>query len=209
VDVGPLARVYSWLERLVYRGDLQRARCAHLESLKKPQRVLIIGEGDGRFLQVFVERFWECERIDVVEPSGRMCEVARGRIGERAGVRFHECPLAVFDQGREYDLIVTHFFFDCFDAAGQRETVGTVRRLIAEKGVLLLADFQFPKNGMFARLRARFLLRTMYVFFGITSGLKTTSLIDPDSALLAAGFLLDDRNVSNRGFLRSDRWVVS
>ena len=206
MDVSPLARVYAGLERLVYRGDLQRARCAHLEGLSEPNRVLIIGEGDGRFLRAFVERFCGCDRIDVVEPSARMCGVARARIGERAEVRFYECALAAFEEAGKYDLIVTHFFFDCFDAAGQRGAVAAVRRLIADNGVLLLADFQLPEKGMLARLRARFLLRTMYAFFRMTSGLQTKALIDPDAALLAAGFLLDSREVSNRGFLRSDKW---
>ena len=142
MDVSPLARVYAGLERLVYRGDLQRARCAHLEGLSEPNRVLIIGEGDGRFLRAFVERFCDCDRIDVVEPSARMCGVARARIGERAEVRFYECALAAFEEAGKYDLIVTHFFFDCFDAAGQRGAVAAVRRLIADNGVLLLADFR-------------------------------------------------------------------
>lgn len=166
----------------------------------------MVGEGDGRFLHAFVEKFAKCERIDVIEPSARMCAVARGRIGEMVGVKFHQCAFDVFEGGGKYDLIVAHFFFDFFDAPEQRQVAGRMVSLLESGGTLLIADFQMPEKGWLAQVRARVLLRVMYGFFRLCCGLRTRVLSDPDEALREAGMELEARVVSNAGFLRSDRW---
>jgi hypothetical protein len=50
---GRLAWVYEGLERLVYGSLLQRARLAFIDSLAPCKRILILGEGDGRFYWLF------------------------------------------------------------------------------------------------------------------------------------------------------------
>jgi hypothetical protein len=50
---GRLAWVYEGLERLIYGGLLQRARLAFIDSLAPCKRILILGEGDGRFYWLF------------------------------------------------------------------------------------------------------------------------------------------------------------
>ena len=48
-----LAPYYRWLEGFTFGGVLQRARCAGLRWWKgeSPRRVLLLGDGDGRFLR--------------------------------------------------------------------------------------------------------------------------------------------------------------
>ena len=47
---GRLAYVYEGLERTVFGGLLTRARNACLDELDEADTILILGEGDGRFL---------------------------------------------------------------------------------------------------------------------------------------------------------------
>ena len=49
-----LAKVYWFLEWALFRGDLQRARTCLLEMLPECKRMLILGDGDGRYLREFV-----------------------------------------------------------------------------------------------------------------------------------------------------------
>ena len=206
MNVDRIAGSYALIERMVYRGALQRARCCYLNEIDAPARVLIIGEGDGRFLEALLARFPDCG-VDVVEPSGRMIALAQKRIGESGAVKFHQCDFESFS-GVDYDLVATHFFFDCFDESGQQRAAEKVVRLLGRGGVCLLSDFQMPKKGVFARMRARLLLKVMYRFFGITSGLKTRVLVDSQIALNAMGMRLQARQEMNCGFLRADRWGV-
>ena len=49
-----LARPYRWLERAVFGGRLQRARCAHMQTFLAAESILLLGEGDGRFLEALL-----------------------------------------------------------------------------------------------------------------------------------------------------------
>src|SRR5579864_5277091 len=108
-----LARWYRWLEYCAFGGALRRRREAFLFELGNPQKVLVLGDGDGRFLQVF-EALYPQARIDAVDVSAKMIELAKTR-AER--VAFHACDAREFVFGEEYDLAVAHFFFDCFEEA--------------------------------------------------------------------------------------------
>ena len=45
-----LAPHYRWMERILAGEKLQRCRTAHLDSVNTAERVLLAGEGNGRFL---------------------------------------------------------------------------------------------------------------------------------------------------------------
>lgn len=201
-----VARCYRALEWLIYGNALQSARVAHLGYLRGDRlRVLILGDGDGRFLEALLKVLPRAE-VDVVEASARMIELARRRVGDVDGVRFHHCRVDEFSATGSFDLVVSHFFLDCFKESGIKAVAEMVRGVLAEGGTWFVSDFQVPQAGVLNRVRAKVLLWVMYRFFGLTAGIEARRLIDPQPLLEATDFTLEARIVSNAGFLRADRW---
>ncbi len=200
-----VAPFYRTLERLVFGDQLQQARLAFVRDLPTPRRVLIVGEGDGRFLAEFV-RVHPGAKIDCVDASARMIALARSRLGAGAEVNFVQADLREFSLEKDcYDLVVTHFFLDCFAGVALREMVQKLANAATAQAAWLLADFRIPEAG-WRRLYARFSIRAMYLFFRLTSGLGTRRLEDPSPALQAAGFERAQQRLARCGTIKAELW---
>jgi hypothetical protein len=104
-----------------------------------------------------------------------------------------------------YDLIVTHFFLDCFSEARITDIVNRLSRAATPNATWLLADFCMPA-GAFARIRAGLWLAAMYRFFRFTSGIEARALDDPSSFLRTAGFALVTQHLFRGGMVKSELW---
>ena len=109
-----IASSYRWLEYAAFGPALEQARFDFLSHAAQARRVLILGEGDGRFLA----RLLECNpraSVAVIESSARMIQLARQRVppDDRTRVEFHHLDAACqpWPEG-PFDLAVTHFFLD-------------------------------------------------------------------------------------------------
>ncbi len=113
-----VARVYRWLEYIVFGHALERARVRWIDDLDGPTRGLVIGEGDGRFIYHLAQK-WPSLKIDCVEASAEMIELARRRLQslrtDASTIRFIQEDIRDWLPVGSYDLVVTHFFLDCFD----------------------------------------------------------------------------------------------
>ena len=58
---------------------LQKARNRWIDRIAPPKRALVLGEGDGRFVCELLRVHGEA-RVDCVDASGRMLEIARQRV---------------------------------------------------------------------------------------------------------------------------------
>ena len=121
-------------------------------------------------------------------------------------VRFHFADIRDWTPNcRNYDLIVTHFFLDCFD----RVQLPIVIEKIAAATVLnarwLISDFVCPSNGL-RRIHATIYLRAMYSFFRCVANLETRKLIDPSPMVRALGFELREREDMRFGLVSSQFW---
>lgn len=204
-----LAPHYRWME-LVMAGDkLQRCRTAFLPDTSDADSVLILGEGNGRFL-------FECRkvlssaRITCVDSSSRMLQLARSRLERRGlsaeGIQFiHADALSWKPPERSFDLIATHFFLDCFRAEQLGPLVTKLTRACRPRSRWLLADFQIPAGGI-NRWRARLIHWIMYCFFRLATRLPAKHLTVPDPILASNGFILRRRRVTEWELLRSDLW---
>lgn len=104
-----------------------------------------------------------------------------------------------------FDLIVTHFFLDCFSRAELAALVPRIAASATADARWLLADFREPERG-WRRWRGRAALALMYGFFRITAGLSASRLTPPDEFLEAGGFRLAARRLANFELVHSDLW---
>lgn len=204
----PIARLYRTLEWLVFGDALHRCRVALLPELARPTRVLIVGEGDGRFLADFLRAFPHA-KVDCVEASARMIALAQQRVertAPAARVRFvHEEIERWRAPSARYDLIVTQFFLDCFAEEKVSAVVQKLSEAATPDATWLLSDFTMPTERL-NRLRAAVLLCVMHVFFRIVAGTEAKRLLDVSPLLDGAEFHCAERVLSDRGFLKAELW---
>ncbi len=204
-----LAPHYRWMEFVLAGEKLQRCRTAFLEQIPVAHDVLILGEGPGRFL-VECRRRLPSASITCVDSSPRMLLAACGNLKstclDPGQTTFIEADLLTWNPPTaSADLIVTHFFLDCFPPDQLESVVSKLAQAARPGAAWLLADFQAPARGL-SRLRARLILKSMYAFFRLSTRLPAKRLSDPDGILQRHGFRLQQRKLSEWGLLRSDYW---
>lgn len=199
-----IAAAYRWIEYAALGRALERRRFAFLPRVKDAQRVLIAGEGDGRFLARLTVQNPDV-RVDVLESSAEMIRLAKSRLPAGANVTFHRKNALESPPDGPFDLVVTHFFLDCLTDKETVAFIEGVKQQLSFSARWLLSDFQqvsfFP-----ASIHSWVWLRVMYLFFRISTGLRTARLPKYERALLAAGFALEVRQEARWGLMTSQLW---
>ncbi len=212
MNCDPLARIYSSLEYLAFARQLERQRFLFLDEALDTKRALLLGEGDGRFVSELATRNHNVE-IDCVEKSAKMIEVAQRRLRDANipfpdRVRFHRRDARLGFKGQHaYDLVVSHFFLDCFSDADSNQIISSVRGLCKPGAKWLIAEFQQPARG-WRKWYARCWLALMYWFFRITTQLSTRQLPQYHSTLSAEGFLLRRCSLTGTQMICSELWEL-
>ena len=195
-----LANVYAALERLAFGDLLMQARTCLLADLNIPNKILIVGEGDGRTLQRVLRQFPNAQ-IDCVEQSQSMICKSQKRVTS-SKVRWFQQDITTFKpDSASYDLIVTTFILDSF--AGET-LVNLIQSLVASLkpgGQWYYADFAVPAWG-WGRIRAQVWLTLMYAFFRWQTGLKVSGLENPKP------YLENKLNLTQERFLSSGLLVT-
>ena len=202
-----IATSYRWIEYAAFGLTLERARFDFLEHARAARRVLILGEGDGRFLARLIERNPHAQ-IAVVESSARMIQLARQRVPVSAAsrVEFHRIdatgePLPA----GPFDLAVTHFFLDVFTPSDAEAVICKVSALLSPGAAWLVSEFQEP-HGKVRSLYARLGLTAMYAFFRVSTGLRARNLPPYRDVLERCGLTEIDYRERRFGLIRSQLW---
>ena len=183
-----VARVYRVLEHVAFGRTLQRARVAHIDRLRHCTDILILGDGDGRFLSALMTAA-PTARVHCIDASPAMLALADARLSaaDRARVTFECTDARTVDLGtRTFDAIVTMFFLDCFVDEDVQMMVAASSPRLRPGGVWLFADFAIPPRGL-ARLHARLVVGALYKFFRWRTGLVGCALPASPAILEAAG----------------------
>lgn len=199
-----LARVYRLLEFIAFGRALERARFHHFDRLRDCQRILLLGDGDGRGLALAC-RLAPHARIDSVDFSAGMLDRAARRLRpeDRARVTLRQADALSTDFPPDtYDAVTTLFFLDCFSDAQVRAFIEHLRPALTPNAVWLHADFALPSRG-FHRLRAQTMLAPMLAFFRWQTGLAVRALPNSETLLHSAGFVPTADSSRQGGFIRS------
>ncbi len=196
------------LERVVFGDRLQRARCAHMETFLQAKQILLLGEGDGRFLEALLA---EGCRADIVclDASTGMLDLAEKRTNGKANkVRFLAGDVRDFclPQGFRPDVVGAHFFLDCFREEELVDIVGSIACGSMPGGTVVITDFKLPEGSRVRRLRGRLLIFVMLVFFRFFAGISARQLPDLSNFLAKLGWNCRQKALFDHGFISS--WVM-
>lgn len=200
-----LAPHYRWMERVLAGDKLQKCRTAHLKDIEVPQRALLVGEGNGRFLGALIQHFPKCE-ITCIDASSRMLDAAKRALDPRAHITYlHSDIFEVALPQDHFDLVVTNFFLDCFPHDQLARVVNKLASAAASPATWLIADF-CEARGALKKARSKLILSSMYLFFRVATKLPARHLTQPDDLLHQHGIELIDRRRFEWDLLHADLW---
>jgi ubiquinone/menaquinone biosynthesis C-methylase UbiE len=209
VSFDRIARYYRWLEVMTFGTVLQKARIRWIKEIPAPKQVLILGEGDGRFLHEFLRVHLSAD-VHCVDSSEHMLKLAQERVSKLfphalRHVRFLREDIVSWSPPDSYDLLVVNFVLDCFPKNELNLIVRKLAQTAAPKAYLLLSEFSIPDKPL-ARVHARTWLTVMYWFFRTATGIRANRLSDPTTELEANGFVCLGRSQWRLGFVKSELW---
>ncbi len=204
-----LAAHYLWLENLFAGNLMQRCRTTFLNRAKNCRHALLVGEGPGSFL-VELLRLNPQIHVTCIEQCAGMIQQARQRVAREqlddSRILFQQTDVLNWTPPRaKFDLIVTHFFLDCFRAEQLQTLVPRLAGSASAEARWLLSDFRIPERG-WRRWRAILILAALYGCFKVVTALSASWLTPPDNFLVEGGFKLAERRLVNFGFAHADLW---
>jgi trans-aconitate methyltransferase len=185
-----IAAIYRWAEYISLGPLLQRTRTGLLDQLNNPRHALVLGDGDGRFLEQLLLRYPQCTAV-AADISAAMLDKLRRRC-------LHSVPNAAtrlttlqrsaleIDPPPANDLIVTHFLLDCFSQSDVDALITRIASQLAPGTLWLVSDFALPENQLLRPL-ARLYIASLYAAFRLLTGLRVRQLPDTQSALQRNG----------------------
>jgi len=173
VNFDYIAPYYSLGEKLCFGEKLNFHRTLFPQVLRSSGKILLLGEGRGKFLEFLLKENNSCEVV-VIESSKRMAESIYNLIpcGDRFRVEIKNIPIEHFNSDHKFDLICSFFFWDCFSKNQIKRSIPLMLNLINNKGYWHNADFvDHRKITCYHTLKNFILIRILYFFFGIQLGL--------------------------------------
>jgi hypothetical protein len=210
MDCDGIAPYYEVLEHLAFGGHLEQRRLAFLGAVRASQRAIVCGGGDGRFLAQLVRANLGVQ-VDFVELSSKMVELAERRIASmgqafRERVNFYRTDIREFcPRSERYDLIVTHFFLDCFSEPDLQNVVSILASWGAPSGRWIVSDFR-EAAGTLSSVWTRGIIAGLYTAFRFTTDLRVMRLPDYEAALERAGYVQTLKEERLDGLLHSSLW---
>lgn len=174
-----LAKFYDTLVDLVFGGSLYKAQIFYLDKISKGSRVFVLGGGTGRWLSERIIREG-LHSIHFVDSSQAMIRRAR-EYAKGLNIEMTDSSFEDFSTSEKYDAVVAFCFLDLFDDHALPDIVEKMKSLTGSQTVWLIVDFEEK------RWWQRSLLRVMYFFFYLTTGLQTKQLPRWRATLLKAG----------------------
>jgi tRNA (cmo5U34)-methyltransferase len=172
-----VAAFYDPLAKLVFGTNLEKAQNWLLPYIPDGATILIIGGGSGWLLkQILLNTspahvlYLEASEkmLDLARQLNQQPEVVTYRLGTDADIQTHE----------QFDVIITPFILDLYPEHRLTQLMHRLNNVLALGGLWLFADF-WPvqqKPPVWQKLLAK----SMYLFFGLLSGVRASQLPDYD-----------------------------
>ncbi len=183
-----IASFYSLLEQTVFASTLSQARRIFMTQVRAGNHILLIGEGNGRFLFEALKQT-SATSFTVVDSSARMLAAAARRIAAvdlcphveliHADILEWQSPASCITT-----RVVTHFFLISSGRIVSAESLRAISRLATEDALWINVDFTSENQD----LRQKFLMWIQYRFFQVFAEIESDRLFDPRPWIQQAGW---------------------
>lgn len=188
------ARIYMATEYLALGSVLDQARAQSLSSLQGCRRVLLLGDGDGRFLARLCCSGFTGEIVSI-DGSEAMIRCAQQRLRQQAPAVENQVTWLCADihtaalPAGPFDGIVSQFFLDNFSPGTVSELIRRVKAVSSPDAVWSLADFVEPQHLQgWRRVRQQLLLSTLYSIFRYTAKIEARQLPPIEALMRESGW---------------------
>ena len=206
VNFDYIAPYYSLGEKYFFGEKLNFHRRLFPHTLRTSNKVLLLGEGRGKFLQYLLKENNSCE-ITIIESSKRMAESIYNLIPRRDRFRVEIKNISVnhYKSDHKFDLICSFFFWDCFSEYQLNRYIPLMVDLLGNKGYWHNADFvDHSKINCYQTLKNFIFIRSLYLFFNYTTGLDVKTVFPVCSLILKSNMRLIHSVESSNNLLKSD-----
>jgi demethylphylloquinol methyltransferase len=144
-----VAWCYEWMARVFSFGAIPRVKASQTSMMQAGQRVLYVGVGTGEDALLAAR---EGVHVTCLDLSGAMLDRLRRRFAAE-GIRAEivEADIVDYECSRPFDVVVANFVLNVFPEAAMRQVLRHIESLLSPEGILLIADFTPPGQGIVER----------------------------------------------------------
>ena len=205
-----IAKHYNWMEKIIFRSDLEKVRSMNLALIKNAKAILLLGDGDGRFLEQ-VSLMGTDAFIVSVDSSAKMIDLSKRKLEKSAlNVEFNCTKIEDFQPIESFkpDLIIAHFFLDCFTHDEVKLIIDRVSEWAAVNAKFVISDFLLTKNASFNRIYQKMLTKIMIRFFRLFCGISTRFLPNIPKIMTSQGWNCLSQESLKSEFINSWVWQI-
>ena len=205
-----VANCYQWMEKIVFRTDLEKVRNFHLRLVRDAESILILGDGDGRFLKNISEIGTDAQIVSV-DSSSEMIRLSQSRTHNTELDVRHVCQNFQdfeFSENFRPDLIFAHFFLDCFTEDEVILIVNRLSKSSLKSTKLVISDFFLPEKGSVSGIYRRILTYVMIRFFRLFCRISAKKLPNIPKIMRSTGWTCIAHKSLRDEFINSWVWEL-
>ncbi len=147
---------------------------------------------------------------EVIDSSRSMLDMLEGRIDRmgrtaRQRIRLHHSDALSSNAIGSYDLLVSHFFLDCFFPEQIEQLLDRVLPHARRRAQWVVSEFSVPQRAPASYLSVC-IVGLLYRAFGLLTGLAVRELPDYAASFRKRGLTLSREETFLGGLLRSQLW---
>jgi len=191
-----VAHVYDTLAKLVFGSSIVASQRCFLDRIPPKANILILGGGTGWILNEIAKTNATCE-IWYIDASAKMIDLAKRKNADFLRVHFIHGTEDDIPPGNTFDVLITNFYLDLFDAQKLPVVLDKITTPLARDVRWLVTDFLDRKRWQ------SILLSVMYSFFRVATDLKNQRLSDWNLMINRCGYTKVDSRLFYCGFIES------
>ena len=194
-----VAPFYDLLKRISFGDALNNATINYMSELSEYKDFLIVGGGSG----ISLPQFNQDQNIQFIDSNASMIARAKRR-KTSAAVQYHAKRFEAFDTTQKFDVICFPFFIDLYNQNEATSILDKAKSLLNDSGRLVVTDFYSIKK--LSNWRQKLLLRTVIVFFNITTWHRHSKIFNIPNTIKASNFQCINLKEFANGMVFASLW---